>query len=103
MATTFFVISISILLIALLFGFLVAPYRIVQERDNEQTIRRMSDGIHVSLSNLTNICDSITRGKGEKGNPPDSRFILLENIHDHIYKTIIENLKSILPKEDKDV
>jgi hypothetical protein len=98
-ATIFFAISILLLIGALVIGFFFAPYRIVQEKDDEAIIHRMSDAIRVSLGSLTNICDSITRGKGEKGNPPDSRFILLEDIHDHIYKTMIKNLESVLPKE----
>ena len=102
MATVFFTISLLILLGALVYGFFCAPYRIVQERDNEEITRSMSNSIRGALRHLTDICDSITRGKGEKGDPPDSRFILLENIHDHIYKTIIENLKSVLPDENKD-
>ena len=103
MAIAFFFGSALLLVLGFIIGVFTTPYYMSREDKAVEEARRMADGIHVSLSSLTDICDSITRGKGERGNPPDSRFNLLEDIHDHIYKTIIENLKSLLPKEDKDV
>lgn len=110
-----FLVSATLIVAAWIMGMLIAPYRLSVEESEKATMKasiekqksdilRMRDAIEQSKSALIDICDSITRGKGERGDPPDSRFILLENVHDSIYKTIVgKTLKSITPFEDKDV
>lgn len=100
MATIFFALSILILIGALVVGFFVAPYRIVQERDREAIIRRMSDGIQRTLRELDGLCNAITRSKGEKDVPLKSHRDLLENTHDSIRDSVMKNLNSLLPKEE---
>ncbi len=108
-ALVVFLVSTALIVAAWIMGILISPYRLSVEEaeraDMKLTIEKqkleilhMSDVIEQSKSALIDICDSITRGKGEKGDPPDSRFILLENVHDSIYKTIVgKTLKSIPP------
>jgi hypothetical protein len=69
MATVFFAISIIILIGALVIGLFVAPYRIVQERDKEQEIRRLTEGIRGVIPEVINIRNQIDTYKGQPDKP----------------------------------
>lgn len=103
MEIVFFLGSALLLAIGFIIGMFTTEYYMPREGGAIEISPRTSDRIRRFLSSLECICDSITRGKGERGDSPDRRFNLLEDIHDSIYKTIIKDLKSVLPEENKNV
>ena len=84
----------------LAFGFVVGVFTISCMSREDKAVEeseKMATAIRAALAALDRICNSITRGKGKKEEVLESRFNLLEDVHDSIRKSVIKNLSKVLP------
>lgn len=108
------IISVGLLVSAWLLGVFVTPYRMSIEEAEKAELRaliekqksttvRMAEGIQNVISQLTEVCHQINSHKGTLGVPVNNCYELFNPIQDQIQRPIISQLKSLLPKEGKDV
>lgn len=74
--------SVILLALGFIVGVLTAPYYMSREDKAIEESEKMATAIRVALTELDRTCNSITRGKGKKEEILESRFNLLEDVHD---------------------
>ena len=74
------------------------------QQDNEAAgeVQKMREGIQNVIGQLTEVCHQINSHKGTPGVPVNNCYELFNPIQDQIQRPIISQLKSLLPKENKD-